>query len=206
MQGTCINLNAFAMCHGALNVFLDVWMLILPATQTYNLRMQKKRKLGVMLMFSVGIFLTAVSAYRIRALQLFATSYNVTADSFQSSLWSNIELCVGIFVACLPSTRQVWRTIFPKILEVTHLSRSGRSGTGSKNTASRVSRTVSSQPGRPSALYEESSIAHLVGDFHGIDLNDLPSEPDTPSPPKTPNNKVETKEEPCSGSSRDTAV
>ncbi|KAJ0289591.1 hypothetical protein CBS470a_004272 [Colletotrichum nupharicola] len=51
MKGQCINLNAFAMCHGALNVALDVWMLVLPATQVYDLRMPLMRKLGVMLMF-----------------------------------------------------------------------------------------------------------------------------------------------------------
>ncbi|KAI8207731.1 Satratoxin biosynthesis SC1 cluster protein 4 [Colletotrichum sp. SAR 10_77] len=200
MKGQCINLNAFAMCHGALNVALDVWMLVLPATQVYDLRMPLMRKLGVMLMFGVGVFLTAVSAYRIKALLIFSTSYNVTVDSFQSSLWSHIELCVGIFVACLPSTRQVWRILFPKI--VTQLSRTGRSAKGSNNE-SQASRTISSPPERARVVsYEEASIAHLVGDFRNIDLNDLPSEPDTPSTPKTPKSRIEFKEEPCSGSSR----
>ncbi|KAI8307122.1 Satratoxin biosynthesis SC1 cluster protein 4 [Colletotrichum sp. SAR11_240] len=192
MKGQCINLNAFAMCHGALNVALDVWMLVLPATQVYDLRMPLMRKLGVMLMFGVGVL--------VKALLIFSTSYNVTVDSFQSSLWSHIELCVGIFVACLPSTRQVWRILFPKI--VTQLSRTGRSGKGSNNE-SQASRTISSPPERARVVsYEEASIAHLVGDFRNIDLNDLPSEPDTPSTPKTPKSRIEFKEEPCSGSSR----
>ncbi|KAI8313264.1 Satratoxin biosynthesis SC1 cluster protein 4 [Colletotrichum sp. SAR11_59] len=192
MKGQCINLNAFAMCHGALNVALDVWMLVLPATQVYDLRMPLMRKLGVMLMFGVGVL--------VKALLIFSTSYNVTVDSFQSSLWSHIELCVGIFVACLPSTRQVWRILFPKIL--TQLSRTGRSAKGSNNE-SQASRTISSPPERARVVsYEEASIAHLVGDFRNIDLNDLPSEPDTPSTPKTPKSRIEFKEEPCSGSSR----
>ncbi|KAI8288817.1 hypothetical protein K4K60_010173 [Colletotrichum sp. SAR11_57] len=192
MKGQCINLNAFAMSHGALNVALDVWMLVLPATQVYDLRMPLMRKLGVMLMFGVGVL--------VKALLIFSTSYNVTADSFQSSLWSHIELCVGIFVACLPSTRQVWRILFPKI--VTQLSRTGRSAKGSNNE-SQASRTISSPPERARVVsYEEASIAHLVGDFRNIDLNDLPSEPETPSTPKTPKSRIEFKEEPCSGSSR----
>nr|XP_036583744.1 CFEM domain-containing protein [Colletotrichum truncatum]KAF6792887.1 CFEM domain-containing protein [Colletotrichum truncatum] len=201
MKGKCINLNAFAMCHGVLNVALDVWMLILPATQVWHLKMQWQRKLGVMLMFGVGVFLTAVSAYRIRTLLLFATSYNVTADSFQSSLWSHIELCVGIFVACLPSTRQLWRIIFPKLVEVTHLSRSGRSGKGSKSE-SQASRTISSPPERRRGSYEDSSIAHLVGDFSRIGLSDTHSEPDSPFTPKALKNDYELKESPQSSSSR----
>lgn len=148
-----------------------------------------------------------------------------TADSFESSLWSLIELCTGVFVACLPSTRQVWRILFPKILEVTQLTKSSRSAksakTKSSNIESQVSRTISSRRDRAQVLsYEEASIAHLIGDFNNIDLNDIPSEPETPGtlatpktpktpvtpttpPPKTPKNMVEIKEEPHSGSSRD---
>ncbi|GJC96037.1 CFEM domain-containing protein [Colletotrichum higginsianum] len=55
MAGKCFNLNAFAMCHGVLNVALDAWMLVLPTTQIYGLRMKLKTKIGVMLMFGVGI-------------------------------------------------------------------------------------------------------------------------------------------------------
>ncbi|EXF79163.1 CFEM domain-containing protein [Colletotrichum fioriniae PJ7] len=207
MEGKCFNLNAFAMCHGVLNVALDAWMLVLPATQVYSLRMQRKKKLGVMLMFSVGVFLTAVSAYRIKALLIFATSYNVTADSFQSSLWSNIELCVGIFVSCLPSTRQVWRKLFPKILEVTHLSsrsaRMSRSAKGS-HSASQASRSAADPNDRPRLVsYEESSIAHLVGDFNDIDLNNLSDARSMETdPPKTPKNNVVIQKDPVSGRSK----
>ncbi|KAK1689924.1 CFEM domain-containing protein [Colletotrichum godetiae] len=207
MEGKCFNLNAFAMCHGVLNVALDAWMLVLPATQVYSLRMQPKKKLGVMLMFGVGVFLTAVSAYRIKALLIFATSYNVTADSFQSSLWSHIELCVGIFVSCLPGTRQVWRKLFPKILEVTHLSsRSARLSRSAKasHSASQASRSAVDPNDRSRVLsYEESSIAHLVGDFNTIDLNNLSdASPMEADPPKTPKNHVEVQHGPISGSSR----
>ncbi|WQF75221.1 Putative extracellular membrane protein, CFEM [Colletotrichum destructivum] len=204
MTGKCFNLNAFAMCHGVLNVALDAWMLVLPATQIYGLRMKLKTKVGVMLMFGVGIFLTAVSAYRIKTLLSFATSYNITADSFQGSVWSSVELCVGAFVACLPSTRQVWRVLFPKILEVTHIStRSSPSSKGS-NAISQASRTLSGAHDQPRmASYEESSIAHLVGDFNKIDLNNLPDTSSTEAThPRTPKNRIETKGEPGSGSSR----
>ncbi|KZL78094.1 CFEM domain-containing protein [Colletotrichum tofieldiae] len=84
MKGKCFNLNAFVLCHGVFNVVLDLWMLILPATQLYSLRMKLGKKIGVMLMFGVGILisLTIVSAYRIKTLMVFATSYNVTGWFF----------------------------------------------------------------------------------------------------------------------------
>ncbi|KZL82203.1 cfem domain-containing protein, partial [Colletotrichum incanum] len=124
IEGKCFNRNVFIILHGAINVALDLWMLILPLTQLYGLHMQIRKKLGVMLMFSIGIFLTAVSAYRIKAVLVFAKSYNVSADSLETALWSHIELCVGVVVACLPSTRQVWTRFFPIILKFAQNSKS----------------------------------------------------------------------------------
>ncbi|KAK1983901.1 CFEM domain-containing protein [Colletotrichum cereale] len=206
MEGKCFNLNAFAMAHGALNVALDVWMLILPASQVYNMRLEWKRKAGVMLMFGVGVFLTAVSAYRIKALMDFATSYNITADAFQSSLFSVIELNVGVFVACLPSTRQVWRVLSPKILRATHLSPRVSKSPKASCDASQASQTTPGAYGKPpAASYRESSIAHLVGDFKRIDLNSLadPSPTETEHP-MTPNKRIETITDSNPGSSRGT--
>ncbi|KAK1975685.1 CFEM domain-containing protein [Colletotrichum cereale] len=119
VPGKCFNRNEFIISHGAINVALDLWMLGLPLTQLYGLRMQRRKKLGVMVMLSLGVFLTAVSAYRLKAVMDFATSYNASADSLATSIWSHIELCVGVIVACLPSTRQVWIKVFPTVLKAT---------------------------------------------------------------------------------------
>ncbi|KAM6517657.1 hypothetical protein FSOLCH5_008624 [Fusarium solani] len=64
--------------HGALNVALDIWMLILPLSQLVKLGVKFKKKVGVIAMFSVGIFLTTVSTIRIPSLIVFSTSWNVT--------------------------------------------------------------------------------------------------------------------------------
>ncbi|KAI3535521.1 CFEM domain-containing protein [Colletotrichum filicis] len=174
MEGKCFNLNAFAMCHGALNVALDAWMLVLPATQVYSLRMQRKQKLGVMLMFSVGVFLTAVSAYRIKALLIFATSYNVTGKSETRDSPSAMH-----------STDSNRSRLIPELPLVQH-------------------RAMSDPNERPRLVsYEESSIAHLVGDFNDIDLNNLSdASPMERDPPKTPKNNVVLQKDPVSGGSR----
>ncbi|KAK1984570.1 CFEM domain-containing protein [Colletotrichum cereale] len=127
-EGKCFNVNASGLAHAALNLALDVWMLLLPASQIYKLNVPLKQKTGVVLMFSVGIFLTAVSGYRIKVLRPSGTSLGSTAASFQTSIWSAVELAAGIFVACLPSTREVWAVLLPRLLRVTHASpRSGAS-------------------------------------------------------------------------------
>ncbi|KAF3802796.1 hypothetical protein GCG54_00014033 [Colletotrichum gloeosporioides] len=53
--GKCLSLQDIVLAHVAINVGLDVWMLILPLTQIYKLNMPLRRKISVMAMFSVGI-------------------------------------------------------------------------------------------------------------------------------------------------------
>ncbi|KAL3297476.1 CFEM domain-containing protein [Colletotrichum asianum] len=110
----CLDFNKFILSHAIINIILDVWMLILPLTQLYKLNLVLRKKIGVMLMFSVGLFLTAVSAIRIHTMVRFMTDSNVTSQALWVYVWTFTELCVGVFVACMPNAGQLWRTLFIK--------------------------------------------------------------------------------------------
>lgn len=58
-SGRCFNINALAWAHSALNIALDFWMLYLPATQVWSLQMKMRKKIGVILMFGIGILWVA---------------------------------------------------------------------------------------------------------------------------------------------------
>ncbi|KAK2040012.1 CFEM domain-containing protein [Colletotrichum somersetense] len=120
--GYCINLSAMTLSHASINIAIDVWMLVLPATQIYKLNLQKRQKAGIMSMFGVGIFITVVSAVRLRSVSVFNKSWNPTYDFFGLALWSHIELCVGMVVACMPAARTLVRRLFPELLYVTNIS------------------------------------------------------------------------------------
>ncbi|CAG7557437.1 unnamed protein product, partial [Fusarium equiseti] len=77
-RGMMLNTNATAISHGSINVALDVWMMILPMTQLWKIGIKQKKKFGIIAMFSVGIFLTVVSAVRIPYVTKFETSKNST--------------------------------------------------------------------------------------------------------------------------------
>ncbi|OHX01242.1 CFEM domain-containing protein, partial [Colletotrichum incanum] len=110
--GHCVNVPNVALSHGGLNVALDVWMLILPAVQIWSLNMKLREKLGVMSMFCLGFFLTFVSAFRIHALIVYTLkTTNPTVASLPTAVWSDIELYVGVFTACIPSMRQFFERI-----------------------------------------------------------------------------------------------
>ncbi|CAJ0548506.1 Ff.00g021190.m01.CDS01 [Fusarium sp. VM40] len=102
--------------HAGLSLLVDVWMLILPLTQLWGLGLKLKKKLGVIAMFSVGIFLTVVAAIRISELVLFASSADLTVLNAQKAIiWSSIEICVGIMVACMPHIHHLVRHIMSRI-------------------------------------------------------------------------------------------
>ncbi|KAF5709506.1 integral membrane protein [Fusarium mundagurra] len=74
----------FTLPLAGINLVLDIWMLILPMTQLWGMGLKLKKKLDVISMFSVGIFLTIMAAIRVRELVAFLPSQDLTGKYFQS--------------------------------------------------------------------------------------------------------------------------
>ncbi|KAL5120806.1 hypothetical protein ACEQ8H_001287 [Pleosporales sp. CAS-2024a] len=113
--GRCFNLNADAWASAAVNIFLDLLVVILPMRQISKLAMSTRRKLGVMLMFLGGLFVTIVSMLRLRYLVNYAHTDNVTWDYLPVGYWSAVEAHVGVMVACLPAMRALEHSIRERI-------------------------------------------------------------------------------------------
>ncbi|KAF6804969.1 hypothetical protein CSOJ01_09812 [Colletotrichum sojae] len=104
--GRCLDVHALGVVYSAGHVAVDVWMLALPATQVWSLNMKRRRKFAVTLMFSLGLLLTAVSAVRLKWMVTFnPKGANVTVDALFIATLSDVELFVGFFTACIPTTR-----------------------------------------------------------------------------------------------------
>ncbi|TQN66016.1 Satratoxin biosynthesis SC1 cluster protein 4 [Colletotrichum shisoi] len=114
-MGRCVNLNAILISHAAINVAMNFWLLVLPVTQTLWLNWRARQKIEVLSMFGLGVFITVVSAIRLKILFKLRNFSNPTYDVFYLHMWSYIELSVAVIVACLPSTRLVWRELVPKL-------------------------------------------------------------------------------------------
>lgn len=54
-HGKCIDLNADAWCSAAVNIVLDLIVILLPMRELKKLAMSRRRKFGVMLMFLGGL-------------------------------------------------------------------------------------------------------------------------------------------------------
>lgn len=54
-KGHCGDINMMAFANAGISIVLDFLMLALPISQVWQLQMGYKKKLGVALMFSVGL-------------------------------------------------------------------------------------------------------------------------------------------------------
>ncbi|KAI7788579.1 CFEM domain-containing protein [Diaporthe eres] len=128
-EGTCFDINAFAYAHAAVNMAIDVWMLILPGTQVWRLNMNFKRKLAVTLMFACGFLLTAISITRFTYIIGFFGNWAKSTDAqglYNAGIWTAVELTAGLIVACLPASRIIVTKYVIKVLDSTGLSKSSR--------------------------------------------------------------------------------
>jgi hypothetical protein len=53
-EGKCISLNAIGWTSAAVNIILDLIVMVLPVRELKNLKISRWRKAGVMLMFAGG--------------------------------------------------------------------------------------------------------------------------------------------------------
>jgi hypothetical protein len=95
-KGSCLNINAITSSNAGSSIALDIWSLGIPLWHLRRLKLNWKKKVSVALMFGVGTFVTIVSILRLQALVHFARSKNLSWDFFDVSIWSTVELGVGV--------------------------------------------------------------------------------------------------------------
>lgn len=78
--GTCNDINAQGWTSAALNVILDVVVIVLPMPLISKLQLNNRKKFFVFLMFSIGLLVTIVSILRLQVLVQFGGTTNFTCE------------------------------------------------------------------------------------------------------------------------------
>ncbi len=74
----CISINLLGWSAAAINIVLDLCVIILPLPELFRLSMSLRKKVQIIMMFAVGFFVTFVSIIRLRSLVEFGNTQNVT--------------------------------------------------------------------------------------------------------------------------------
>ncbi|KAK6837688.1 hypothetical protein RU639_001319 [Aspergillus parasiticus] len=168
--GYCrINLYQFYLWNGVANLFTDVIILCLPMPIVWSLQMPKGQKWAISGIFLLGGFVCVATIVRICAITKMKDSVDITWVIGDAMIWSNVEPCIGIVSACLPTLRPLLRQIpqlrlwgvfgssrLTRDYKMTGEGASGASGTGQQSSANRSGYRASN--GRASTHRKEEGV------------------------------------------------
>lgn len=101
IDAKCFNLKIVILLTSSLNVFTDVLTLCLPLPLLWRLKLPKEKKVQLTGIFLLGGFVCFASLYRTTQVKNVSLEDAPWSD-VDGAIWSIVELCVGIFSACLP--------------------------------------------------------------------------------------------------------
>lgn len=127
-EAECRDVMVQALWGAVASIVLDIATIALPMTELWSLNLSLRRKVGVMLMFAVGLFVVVVQILRIVFLLRFSATSNFTRDYTAASVWSNVEVYVGIMCACFPYVRTLLAHYAPSAFTTTKDGKSNMSG------------------------------------------------------------------------------
>ncbi|KAF2710605.1 hypothetical protein K504DRAFT_533530 [Pleomassaria siparia CBS 279.74] len=110
----CINQNKFFYSAAAVNIALDLAIVIIPIPELIKLNLSMKRKLFLLTIFGVGGITILVSCIRLQYLAQYAASENPLYDNLNAGIFSVLETNVGVMCICMPSFRRFLATLSPK--------------------------------------------------------------------------------------------
>ncbi|TEY54225.1 hypothetical protein BOTCAL_0241g00060 [Botryotinia calthae] len=112
-KAVCLDGYVTGLAIGALNLFTDIIILVLPMSMLYTLQLSRRRKLGLAEIFAIGGF--AVGATLARnveiAVKLKDSDADQTWDVMYEAVWISIKLNVTIICSCLLVCPQLFRDV-----------------------------------------------------------------------------------------------
>ncbi|KAF7530961.1 hypothetical protein G7054_g9329 [Neopestalotiopsis clavispora] len=145
-EAECRDVMVQALWGAIASIALDLATIMLPMTELWALNLSIRRKVGVMLMFAVGLFVVIVQILRIVFLLKFSATSNFTRDYTATSVWSNVEVYVGIMCACFPYIRTLLTHFAPRIFATTKGGKSTNMSGAYANTGSKGRSQFSHRP------------------------------------------------------------
>ncbi|KAJ5289104.1 hypothetical protein N7478_002134 [Penicillium angulare] len=87
--------------NAAMQILSDIVIMVLPLPPVLKLQLPRKQKVGIILVFCVGIFVIATSSARVYQLSHMIDGHDLTKTNSEAAVWSSLETNISIICACL---------------------------------------------------------------------------------------------------------
>ncbi|KAI1749264.1 hypothetical protein F4782DRAFT_549843 [Xylaria castorea] len=139
VKGKCLPTKAIEVISSSINVISDIIILATPQFVIWRLQLSNKKKLGVALIFAVGLFGSISAITRLVATQAYLKSKDDTYTVAPVGLWAYSELTSVFLVYGLPAVPAAYTGVSTRLSQYytqrTQRSSAGGSGQGAKNVA-----------------------------------------------------------------------
>jgi hypothetical protein len=98
--------------NAALQTSTDLIILVMPMPILWKLQLPKRQKWGIIVIFSLGIFIIGTSSARLYPLSVMVGGGDFIEENAQAALWSSLEGNVSILCICLPPLHPLLSRIF----------------------------------------------------------------------------------------------
>ncbi|KAL4971925.1 hypothetical protein BDW66DRAFT_155210 [Aspergillus desertorum] len=162
--GKCSSHNALLLAHSIINIFLDVLVIALPMPVLVRLHMSVEKRVGMCLMFAVGLVVTVISVLRLVETVGFNDTTNPTKDFVPVGVWSLLEIDVGIMCSCMPGIRALCKRLYNTLSKNCSPPASGyRSRSRQSKPGSGASSSGAGSGHRVQSPFKSSSVASDPG-------------------------------------------
>jgi hypothetical protein len=172
-EGYCVDIQTSAYINGGINIFFDLVVFFLPMPKLMKLQVRDtRRKVGVILTFLVGLFVTICSVIRLQYLAKVSNLTNATYHYNDIGLWTGLEAYLGIICACMPSILGPLVQFFRKTVG-SKLSSSSKSGSWSHRTHDKSGTRLGSRSVEPGEEIELAKHAQTRGETEKTSVKSL---------------------------------
>lgn len=119
IPGHCMDARTYWLSVAGIDIGLDFLILLLPLPAISGLRLPRKQKLGLVLVFMLGFLVCLVSVVRVLTVLITANQGHYVDSGVWAIIWSAVEANVGIICASLLSLKPLVAKLFPKMMEET---------------------------------------------------------------------------------------
>ncbi|KAJ3537153.1 hypothetical protein NM208_g6433 [Fusarium decemcellulare] len=116
ITGQCINMASVYQATAITGVISDVFVITIPIPMVINLKIPKRQKAGLMLMFMVGTITIVTSCIRLYFIVVQLQDLDVCWGAAPSGCWLIIEGQLMLICTTLPTLRTLFRHLAPKLI------------------------------------------------------------------------------------------